>query len=419
MKLIHKFTLWYLLTTFFVLMIGGFISYHTTKAEIDREQARYLKKNIDFTIKELSKGIFPDSLLQHKMEIKKMDFNAPVIKFKVSDTLIWHHYLKRMEPQVKVTTSRIINGEHYYIATYGAMVDTDDITEAVIKSISGIFIIMLFVTVCVSFLISKKILSPFNRTLRAMQSFRLQQKSALQLPATHTVEFEKLNNFLKHMTGKAKQDYQTLKEFTENASHELQTPLAIIMGKLELLMESNIDDQQARLITSAHTAVEKLGKMGQSLTLLTKLDNHEFESAGLINFSKLVKESLFAFQELIEMQSLQVEQSITEDVQVNIHPVLSHILLNNLLGNAIRHNVKNGLIQVQLTAEAFEIANTGEPLEVLPSEMFKRFRKGNQSSESIGLGLAIVKQICEQSNIRIDYNYKDGLHNFRLNFGYP
>jgi len=416
MRLIHKFTIVYLIITFFVLIIGGVLAYKTVKSEVDNEQARYLKKNIDFTISEITRGVIPDSLSQHRMEIRRLGDDQPETPFFVRDTLVWHGYLKRMEPQVKVSVSRVINGQHFYISTYGAVVDTEDITNAVVKAISGIFIIMLVVTGLVSILISKKILKPFNRTLKAMQSFRLRQKEPLILPETTTTEFKRLTLFLKKMTTKAQSDYKTLKEFSENASHEMQTPLAIIMGKLELLLNSDIDDRQAKLIISAHNAVEKLSKMGQSLTFLTKLENREFESPENINLSKLVTDSLFAFQELIEMKSLRLDQEIEDNVEVNMHPILSDILLNNLLSNAIRHNNENGLIEVKLSGKVLRISNTGDPLEVEGKEMFKRFIKHNQSSDSIGLGLAIVKQICEQSNIEIQYVYKEGMHTLQLEF---
>src|SRR5690606_12749408 len=103
MKLIHKFTLWYLVVTFFVLIVGGILSYHTIKTEVDREQARYLKRSIDFTVEELTKGIFPDSLSQNRIEIRKVDTDLPEIDFFVRDTMVWRNYLKRMEPQVKVS----------------------------------------------------------------------------------------------------------------------------------------------------------------------------------------------------------------------------------------------------------------------------------------------------------------------------
>jgi signal transduction histidine kinase len=416
MKLIQKFTLWYLVITFVVLIIGGLLSYYSIKSEVDHEQVKYLRKNIDFTIRELNKGIIPDSLSQNRMEISELAMSTPKTKLLVTDTLVYTRYLRRKEPQLKVSTSQLINGRHFYISTYGAIVDTRDITNAVVKSISTIFLIMLVVTGLVSILISRKVLLPFNRTLKAMQEFRLQQKKPLRLMETKTAEFKKLNNFLSLMTNKALKDYQTLKEFTENASHEMQTPLAIIMGKLELLLESDIDDEQAKLIVSAHDAVEKLSKVGQSLTLITKLDNREFESHEIIDFSQILNDSLYAFQELIEMKSLKLEKDIADNVKVRIHPLLINILLNNLIGNAIRHNIKDGIIHVKLTPALLEISNSGDPLTFPSDKMFNRFIKNNQSNESVGLGLAIVKQICEQSNIDIRYDYEDKMHILRLYF---
>lgn len=416
MKLIQKFTLWYLVITFVVLVIGGVFSYYSIKSEVDHEQVKYLRKNIDFTIRELNRGVIPDSLSQNRMEINELAMSTPRTKLLVTDTLVYTRYLRRKEPQLKVSTSEVINGHHFYISTYGAIVDTSDITNAVVKSISAIFLIMLVVTGLVSILISRKVLLPFNRTLKAMQEFRLQQKKPLRLMSTKTTEFKRLNDFLSQMTDKALKDYQTLKEFTENASHEMQTPLAIIMGKLELLLESEIDDEQAKLIVSAHDAVEKLSKVGQSLTLITKLDNREFESQETIDFSKVLNDSLYAFQELIEMKSLSLEKDIADNVKVKIHPLLSNILLNNLIGNAIRHNIKDGIIRVKLTPTLLEISNSGDPLTFPAEKMFNRFIKNNQSNESVGLGLAIVKQICEQSNIDIRYDYQDNMHILRLSF---
>lgn len=432
MKLIQKFTLWYLIATFFVLVIGGVFSFNSIKKEVDREQARYLKKNIDFTVRQLTNGVVPDSLFQYKIDIKEVSAAlAPALNFDlgsdldsdlegeeflIQDTLVWHGYLKRLEPQIKVSTVRTINDRHFYISTYGAIVDTGDITYAVFKTSIVIFLIMLLVAGVISMFISKRILAPFNKTLARMQSFRLNQKKAIQLPNTNTAEFIKLNTFLEEMTKKAQEDYRNLKEFTENASHELQTPLAIIRGKLELMMDSKVDHQQAGLITSAHNAVEKLSKIGQSLSLLTKLDNQEFEISSKINLSQQLNDSIFAFQELFEMKSLNVDTSIADDVHINMHPLLSNILVNNLFSNAIRHNLESGRIHLELTPQSLKISNTGAELEVVPGDLFKRFKKNDASSDSIGLGLSIVKQICEQSNIKITYTYEEEMHILLLVF---
>jgi signal transduction histidine kinase len=235
------------------------------------------------------------------------------------------------------------------------------------------------------------------------------------LPETASYEFKELNQFLEKMTNKALEDYRALKEFSENASHELQTPLAIMRGKLELLMETNINEEQASFILSIQNAVQKLSAVNQSLTLLTKLENQEYQPQRF-DFSLLVDKSIAAFRELIEMKSIKLTAQTAAAVNINLNPLLADILFTNLLNNAIRHNVANGTISIVLTPASLVIENTGEPPKTNIDELFKRFKKDNQSSDSTGLGLAIVKQICELNNFNVKYLYRNGIHILTVTF---
>jgi signal transduction histidine kinase len=222
------------------------------------------------------------------------------------------------------------------------------------------------------------------------------------------------------MIEKAQEDYQSLKEFTENASHELQTPTAIIRGKLDLLMESDIRDEQAILIAETQNALERLSRIHSSLTLLTKLENKEYEAKEPVHISNLVRETLNAFDELIEMKSLRLEAHIEKGIDIPLHAALADLLVTNLISNAIRHNAprsgETGLIRVNLTREGLVVVNTGREPQVPTAELFERFKKGNAGSDSIGIGLAIVRQICELSQFEIIYEYRDGLHGLAVSF---
>jgi len=288
--------------------------------------------------------------------------------------------------------------------------------------------LLLILVIISAGLISKYILAPFKRTLRVIQSFDLKQKTAIRLPDTQTSEFRELNVFLQKMTEKAREDYRSLKEFTENTSHELQTPTAIIRGKLDLLMESDIRDEQAILIAETQNALERLSRIHSSLTLLTKLENHEYEADTRVCISQLTRETLNSFEELIQLKSLTLMTTIAEKIYVPLHPSLADLLLTNLIGNAIRHNMPpadfgeegaagNGLIQVNLTREGLIVVNTGRKPQVPTAELFERFKKGNSGSDSIGIGLAIVRQICDLSHFTIDYQYRDGFHCLAVGFG--
>ncbi|HAA22837.1 MAG TPA: hypothetical protein DCP28_30250 [Cytophagales bacterium] len=218
------------------------------------------------------------------------------------------------------------------------------------------------------------------------------------------------------MTEKSRQDYQSLKEFSDNASHEMQTPLAVARGKLELLVNSpNLKDGDLQLIQSAQQSVNTLSKLGSSLALLTKIGNEEFSDIQPVDLSAHLQDKLFDLEELIELKELQLSHNITEGKQVTLDPVLVEVLLTNLLQNAIRHNVQSGQIEVTLTEDALTVRNTGEAPSVDdPQQLFRRFKKDAQSGASLGLGLAIVKQIVERQHWAIDYTYVAGWHTLRL-----
>jgi len=414
MNLINKFTLWYLLITLLVLLAGGVIIYKNISEEINKEEAREIATWLDDIAHRIEKGVPLKKLNRDPVEIKLISPDAAIIPFYIKDTMAMHQQLQRIERHLKGSASYKINGIHYYISTYDIMVESDDIVEAVQKAMVWIIGLLLVFVFMASRLISAKILRPFHVTLQAIQSFHLNQKNDLTLERSSTKEFNDLNAFLLTMTEKAKQDYQSLKEFTENASHEMQTPLAIIRGKLELLMEAESKDEQARLILTAHDAVEKLSRMGQALTLLTKLSNQEFVNQESVNLSELVLHKIATFQDLIEMKSITITSYIDEEVRIHLNSTLADILLNNLFSNAIRHNACRGTIDITLTQHSLIMRNTGEPLSIAADELFKRFKKGNQYGDSVGLGLAIVKQICTLNQYLITYQYKEGWHSIEV-----
>jgi two-component system OmpR family sensor kinase len=333
----------------------------------------------------------------------------------------WNPEFQTREFKLVVTSFYTIDGRHYKVTTYSFIPSFYQLLPGVVDSFKWILLVLLVLVVISGGLISKYILAPFKRTLRVIQSFDVKQKKPIRLPVTRTFEFRELNQFLFKMTEKAQEDYGTLKEFTENASHELQTPTAIIRGKLDLLMESDIRDEQAVLIAEMQNALERLSRIHSCLTLLTKLENQEYRPAAPVCMSNLVREALASFAELIEMKSIRLHAHLGKGVYVPMNPALADLLLSNLISNAIRHNTPSGeegygLISVNLTKEGLVIVNTGDKPQAPTNELFERFRKGNAGSDSIGIGLAIVRQICDLSKFDIVYQYKDGLHLLAVSF---
>jgi signal transduction histidine kinase len=321
-----------------------------------------------------------------------------------------------MEPNLKVTAYRTVDDTSYYISTYGALVESDDITEAVTKILLWILGMQVIGALGVGFIVSSRLFRPFRKTLERIKNFTLQDKEPIPFEETKVKEFDALNRFVEDMTKKAVADYINLKEFAENASHELQTPLSIVQGKLELLTETDLSPEQYQYVEDSQRSIKKLSRLSESLALLTKIENHEFVKTEEVNFTKLIKESTDSFEEFIKLNGLNVETRLTDDVTINMHPVLSDILWTNLFQNAIKHNIDGGQIEIELTDHQLSISNTGKAPDVEPKELFGRFKKADSSTNSIGLGLSIIKRIVDQNNYRISYNFDDGWHTIKITF---
>jgi signal transduction histidine kinase len=219
------------------------------------------------------------------------------------------------------------------------------------------------------------------------------------------------------MTDKIYTDYIRQKEFTENASHEIQTPLAVIRSKIELLIQSeNLKEDEMLHIQNIETAANKLSTLNKALLLLVKIENHQFKEASELSLKKHISTILTQFDWVITDKGIDLKTNFANDLLFKINPELVDVLLANLLQNAIRHNYRNGKIEVKITGRTLRIANTGDELKIKPEELFERFKKDSAKKESLGIGLAIVKSITDVYNIDIKYFYENGHHVFELVF---
>ena len=413
MKLVDKYTLWFLSITLLILPLNSFITYRSIKNEIDKAAVERLKHVNTRVAEQLRKGERPGDYSQG-CKIDVMPVSAlPGEPFEITEKDVTHDpELKDNDRKITVTSYHNINGQYYKITSGDYVTRSEQILLGLRTSIMWKLIILIGLVVLTARLISRFVLAPFYGTMKKLQGFTLKS----ELPNTTTKEFRELNCFVKKMTDKAIDDYASLKEFSENASHELQTPLAIIRSKLELLSESDINDHQAKLIVDMQNSVEKLTRINRSLVLLSKLENKEFETQETVNLSRYAESTLRSFSDLVQLKALTLRSQIEENVEVKLHASLVDILLNNLISNAIRHNIPAGSIEVLLNRDVLIVKNTGRPPGCPPEEMFQRFKKGTHCNNSIGIGLSIVKQICDLNAFAIQYHYTSGLHIIVINF---
>ncbi len=417
MKLINKFTLWYLSIALTCTVVGTAITFYSIQDKIDNAAKERLK-TINRLAAELVRTGQPfDSVVQgRKVKIVEIDGPLPAKPFELTELKSIDPVSQKTEYILTVNSYYHLNGKNYRIASYGYTSKADQVLSGLKISILWKWLLILFLIAVSARLVSRIILSPFKKTIRAIELFNLKQKEKIQLPVTNTKEFIELNRFVKAMTDRAVDEYIALKEFTENASHELQTPVAVMGMKLELLAESAITGEQALLINDLQNSLDKLSRINSSLILLTRLENHEYATREPLGLCKLINESLDSYKELIELKSINLTKDIAQGIYVELNPVLGQILMNNLVGNAIRHNNAEGAIDVYLGSNKLVIKNTGDKPSVPTNELFQRFKKSNQSSKSIGIGLAIVKQICDIHQFAIEYIFVDAKHIIEIQF---
>jgi signal transduction histidine kinase len=304
-----------------------------------------------------------------------------------------------------------VKGVLYKAVVIKSQVEAEDLVKVIVYVTAAIFLALLFIILLINRFLLNKIWEPFYLTLRQLRQYDLKNSKALQLPPVEINEFNELNRSVSEMTRRVNRDFEALKTFTDNASHEMQTPLAIIRSKLDILLQTS-DEKQADQLQTIYNATGRLATLNKTLLLLTKINNEQYSNQSQVNFRKLIEQKYQQFDELIKGKNIQLNSEL-EEVYICINEELAEILLNNLLNNAIKHNYNGGYIKCVLTNEKLSISNSGHPLTFDEKYIFDRFQKSDHSAGT-GLGLAVVQQICESANLTVNYTSGNNDHTFTI-----
>ena len=307
----------------------------------------------------------------------------------------------------------MVSGNIYTATVAKSLRGTDDLIASIVLISSVTILTMLIASVVINRVLLRRLWKPFYESLNTIKRFKLDKNQSLKFASNGVEEFAVMNETLQNATRQAQRDYLLLKEFTENASHEMQTPLAIIRSKLDLLIQENLSEKQSKNVQPVYQAIEKLSRLTQSLLLLAKIENNQFSEVSSVDLKKKIEEKIEAFNELWQNQKITVSTSL-EMVHVHMNKELADTLLNNLFSNATRHNFLGGRIGVKLSTKQLTISNTSSQNELDSQRIFSRFYKQSDGKGHNGLGLSIIKQICEISGFVVHYSYYNKQHSFTV-----
>lgn len=304
----------------------------------------------------------------------------------------------------------------YELTIETSTLEKEDMAEAIFWSIFVLYLTLLCCILLVSHFVFRSSLRPLYTLINWLKGYRLGKHPIPLVNETKVEEFRILNSAIETVMERNTAMYNQQKQFVENASHELQTPLAICMNKLELLSENpDCTEEQLSEIAGINDTLRSIIKMNKSLLLLSRIDNKQFPDTSEVNLNNLIGRFLPDFKEMYEHKNIQVVYTESATLLYKMNESLASTLISNLLKNAFTHNIENGTIAISLTERTLSIANSSETPALNEAILFNRFEKQTHKKESTGLGLAIVKSISTIYGIDIKYAY-NGMHQFILTF---
>lgn len=413
MRLLNRYSRVHIITACIVLLVSS-VAYYFIIRTILLEQ---IDKDLKVEEQEILDFIKVNNSLPHASDYKYQQIRFEVLKDSgyFREIVNIHEYDVKdneYEPYRRLSFQVKAGGIFYKAIVYKSQVETEELLRLIMIITATVFFVLFILMFIINRFVLGKLWQPFFNTLSELKKFDLHARQQLNLTQSRIEEFEELNQAVSQMTNKVSKEYESLRNFTDNASHEMQTPLAIIRSKLDLLIQTS-HESQAEQLQAIYNATGRLARLNQTLLLLAKIENQQF-SREILSLKTLLERKFLQFDELIKARSISFDYEL-EDVCINMNKELADILLNNLLSNAIRHNHEGGTIQCVLRLNKLSILNSGLELTFDEVDIFNRFQKSNHSKGS-GLGLAVVKQICDASGLSIAYFYRNEKHIFDITF---
>lgn len=425
MKLLNQ-SLWYVsISTLGIVSIWAVIFYFNMlqeiKSSIDEgleNSKRIIIRNAQEDSTILSKKYFDESFftISSLTRSEALSFHDTY-----QDTVIYMQDADDQAPEPEpvrlLTTAFEIDGKYYQLHVANSMVEEDDLIKELMWDVIWLYLVLLVSMMVIHNLVLKKLWKPFYQLLHQLKKFRLGKTKDLPHVSTQTKEFLDLQQAVNTLLQHSISTFEQQKEFIGNASHELQTPLAMLTGKLELLLEKeSLQAEDAEKVSEIFQIIQRLIKLNKSLLLLSKIENKQFLDNQEVSINQACHQILEDFEEIAAVKQIEISLEELGEAKVSMDPNLAITVLSNLLKNAISHNHPGGRILIKIHPDRLIISNSGISQPLAEELIFHRFHKSESTASGTGLGLAIVKAICKLYSFEIEYRYAEDLHHFELRF---
>ena len=333
-----------------------------------------------------------------------------------SDSMIYIKEKNETEPaRILTTIFKDKENRHYELSVFTPTIEKRDLQEAIFHLLIALFATLLIAILVINIWVFRRSMKPFYQLLNWLDKYRLGQENEPLDISTDTSEFRKLNETVKRYASHSEEIYRQQKLFIGNASHEIQTPLAVCQNRIEMLMEDeSLSEEQLSELAKTYQTLEYVSKLNKSLLLLSKIDNSQFVDSANVCINELVHRYMDDYQEVYDYKEIQITLNEKENFHLQINETLATMLITNLLKNAYVHNNEHGTIQIEIGKDYITFSNSGDLQPLEEKRVFERFYQGKKKEGTTGLGLAIVAAICRQCSLAVSYRFVNNMHEFHV-----
>lgn len=307
------------------------------------------------------------------------------------------------------------DGKYWQLKVIIPTFEKEDFRQAIVNWMLCLYILMMIVLVSIIIWKYNKHMRPLYKVLHWLEAYQVGRKNPPLDNPTKVEEFIQLNETAQAFVQRSEAVFEQQKVFIGNVSHEMQTPLAISLNRLEMLMDDDaLTERQLAELIKTHQTLTHLTRLNKSLLLLFKIDNNQFIEETTVSFRQLVEKYLEDYKEVYTHKHIQVTCQVVSDFTVQMNDMLANMLITNLLKNAFVHNVESGKLRIEIQKEYFSIQNSGVSTPLDSVKIFQRFYQQQKNEGNTGLGLAIADAVCKHSALALEYIYHTGVHEFRI-----
>ncbi|MFR9602653.1 MAG: HAMP domain-containing sensor histidine kinase [Rikenellaceae bacterium] len=325
-------------------------------------------------------------------------------------------YKNEYEPsRVLRQVFRDANDNYYEVKVVTPTIDSTELIMTIWRSVLILFVLLLIVVLLINIWAVKGGLRPLDRFMNWLYNSDIESCQLPKIEESNIREIKELTVAIEAFAQRARRAFEEQKEFIGNASHELQTPIAICQNRLELLCESELSEAQMEDVVGCMATLSRLSKLNRSLLMLSRIENGGFENSQL-SINDIVRHNMELLAELYESRGVSVNLKERGSCVVECNGELATTMVVNLIKNSFAHNVNGGEVCIEVGRNFIAVANSGADKPLDSNKIFNRFYQGGAKSGTYGLGLSIVQSICKLYDFKVDYSFVEGLHRFQIKF---